>query len=587
MGQNRRQDKGRNPGQPYEDSQRPRSSSADATSVLVLPAFSRGAASGRSQHKQNLYIVPDLPDSASESSPGDPGLITPSATPAPTPADVTAVISYDAAGSPYTADARLSVRKEAAGVKEASSHRETRAKKQARLVSPAEARPSASRRMRSHSPAQTTEMDTSVIQAATTAARPSASAPAVPGVRRGAPEVFPATQAPPTQQPQTGKQTQTGKQPQAGKQTQAKVLTRATQQPQARQKVQQFIPPTQQAPVPGVAAAHLSDVPVQAAERLDVPAEDLIGMQERGKGRTDGHVGLPARIKGLFGRQGEGLSRRPRQRRSAEAEEAFNQRAFYKEVRARYRERSRAIERSRRIPRTRGQNIVLVGSAAVLLVLTVLVLYPPTQSLYSALRTRGYHAAQLAQLTTQNAQMAERVATLQTQEGIQDEARVRFGLVLPGETLGVVVGKTDTTAAATSLDGTATDSAVAGTEAASTATGSSASGTSSWSTRLLDKLFGVSNPDDGTSTEIDMDAVKKASPNAIVEPVVTEDGSAEAAADAAGDASAVDGADVVVNENADVVVADGTADTADATATEGVAADAAGEAAVATGAAAQ
>lgn len=519
MGQNRRQDKGRNPGQPYEDSQRPRSSSADATSVLVLPAFSRGAASGRSRHKQNLYIVPDLPDSASESSPGDPGLITPSATPAPTPADVTAVISYDAAGSPYTADARLSVRKEAAGVKEASSHRETRAKKQARLVSPAEARPSASRRMRSH--------------------------------------------------------------------TQAKVLTRATQQPQARQKVQQFIPPTQQAPVPGVAAAHLSDVPVQAAERLDVPAEDLIGMQERGKGRTDGHVGLPARIKGLFGRQGEGLSRRPRQRRSAEAEEAFNQRAFYKEVRARYRERSRAIERSRRIPRTRGQNIVLVGSAAVLLVLTVLVLYPPTQSLYSALRTRGYHAAQLAQLTTQNAQMAERVATLQTQEGIQDEARVRFGLVLPGETLGVVVGKTDTTAAATSLDGTATDSAVAGTEAAPAATGSSASGTSSWSTRLLDKLFGVSNPDDGTSTEIDMDAVKKASPNAIVEPVVTEDGSAEAAADAAGDASAVDGADVVVNENADVVVADGTADTADATATEGVAADAAGEAAVATGAAAQ
>ena len=88
----------------------------------------------------------------------------------------------------------------------------------------------------------------------------------------------------------------------------------------------------------------------------------------------------------------------------------------------------------------RAQLGVVVGGVGVMVALTVVMVYPPAQELYQAIHQREAHAAQLATLTARNDQLRARVRTLQTVEGIQDEARSKYNYILPGETLVNAVG---------------------------------------------------------------------------------------------------------------------------------------------------
>lgn len=212
--------------------------------------------------------------------------------------------------------------------------------------------------------------------------------------------------------------------------------------------------------------------------------------------------------------------------------------------------REEDIRRRRREPLTREQRAVVAASALVMVLLVGLVVYPPAQGLYSAVRLKEYHEQQLAVAQENNRAMEERVRALQTQEGIQDEARSRYGLVMPGETLGMVVGAPSSTADQ--------DSSSAGQDSGG------------WVTRLLDGVFDVSEPTDGNTAPADAELVAKAVPNATVATaddqaqsaqdapgaadVAASDGSADEAADSAAADGGQGAADVVVNQDADVVV---------------------------------
>jgi cell division protein FtsB len=252
-------------------------------------------------------------------------------------------------------------------------------------------------------------------------------------------------------------------------------------------------------------------------------------------------------------------TRRPKMRRDPKTEAARSEKQFKRDVHKHRRERERTIERSRRQPKSLEQRLVVMGATVILAVLTVVILYPPAQGLYSAVRIRDYHAEQLETVNANNARMQERVDSLQTQEGIQDEARERYGLVLPGETLGVVstVGADDSTSDAASDANAEGSSGTASTTSSSSGTSSAAqqdSGeqTDSWATRLLDSVFGVSLPNDTESSSADPQVIKEASPNAVVDQ--ESDGQTTQEAASGDEASTETSADIVVNENADVVV---------------------------------
>lgn len=73
--------------------------------------------------------------------------------------------------------------------------------------------------------------------------------------------------------------------------------------------------------------------------------------------------------------------------------------------------------------------------AVVLIVIAIALfgLYVPGKEYYHALRDQQRLENELALNEARNAQMKEKVDGLQTPQGIEDEARENYGLVLPGE----------------------------------------------------------------------------------------------------------------------------------------------------------
>lgn len=133
---------------------------------------------------------------------------------------------------------------------------------------------------------------------------------------------------------------------------------------------------------------------------------------------------------------------------------------------------------------------VLVAFAAsiVMILISVGMLYGPSQELYLAMRQNERLTSELAANEVRNDRMQARVNSLQTQEGIQDEARERFGLVLPGENLVRVVG----------LSGS--EDASSGSQTPAEVKRGSGENTHTWATDLLDRVFGVESVGATTAT---------------------------------------------------------------------------------------
>lgn len=116
----------------------------------------------------------------------------------------------------------------------------------------------------------------------------------------------------------------------------------------------------------------------------------------------------------------------------------------------------------------------VTGAACVLMTITML--YFPSQELYRAMRENERLAQELALNLERNEQMQTRVASLQTAEGIQDEATRAYGMVMPGEHAVSVVGapyEPPATAIPAQIPRGAGEN------------------THSWATDLLDQVFGV------------------------------------------------------------------------------------------------
>lgn len=162
--------------------------------------------------------------------------------------------------------------------------------------------------------------------------------------------------------------------------------------------------------------------------------------------------------------------------------------------------------------------VALTSVAAVLT--TVVMLYFPAQSVYLNMRENERLTDELDRNLSRNEQMQERVDTLQTAEGVQDEARRVFGLVLPGESSVTVVGVDyDEPSNAVPLE----------------IPRGSGENTDTWATDLLDRVFGVTGPETSTATSSDVATVTDQAADGQEDAAPTETGQAEGdqAADAA------------------------------------------------------
>lgn len=118
----------------------------------------------------------------------------------------------------------------------------------------------------------------------------------------------------------------------------------------------------------------------------------------------------------------------------------------------------------------------ITGAACVLMTITML--YFPSQELYRAMRENERLSQELALNLERNEQMQTRVASLQTAEGIQDEATRAYGMVMPGEHAVSVVGapyEPPATAIPAQIPRGAGENS------------------HSWATDLLDQVFGVTS----------------------------------------------------------------------------------------------
>ena len=132
---------------------------------------------------------------------------------------------------------------------------------------------------------------------------------------------------------------------------------------------------------------------------------------------------------------------------------------------------------SERVWRALLVGVTVLSSIAVMLVM----LYFPAQELYLNYRQQERLSNELDAVLARNKQMQDRVDSLQTAEGIQDEARLYHNLIMPDENA-VYVSGTGYVAASTAIP-------------AEVPRGSGEN-TDTWSTDLLDRVFGVT----GTTT---------------------------------------------------------------------------------------
>ena len=154
--------------------------------------------------------------------------------------------------------------------------------------------------------------------------------------------------------------------------------------------------------------------------------------------------------------------------------------------------------------------VALTSVAAVLT--TIVMLYFPAQSVYLNMRENERLTDELDRNLSRNEQMQERVDTLQTAEGVQDEARRVFGLVLPGESSVTVVGVDyDEPSNAVPLE----------------IPRGSGENTDTWATDLLDRVFGVTGPETSTATSSDVATVTDQAADGQEDAAPTETGQVE------------------------------------------------------------
>ena len=90
------------------------------------------------------------------------------------------------------------------------------------------------------------------------------------------------------------------------------------------------------------------------------------------------------------------------------------------------------------------------ATAAITVVATVALLFQPAQDLYRAYRENERLNDELSQNFMRNDALERRVAYLQTEQGVQDEARLTYGLIMPDENAVIVTGAAPTSGAASS-----------------------------------------------------------------------------------------------------------------------------------------
>lgn len=122
--------------------------------------------------------------------------------------------------------------------------------------------------------------------------------------------------------------------------------------------------------------------------------------------------------------------------------------------------------------------------ALVVIVVLVLMLYPPIKALYGASRTNALLSTQLSSVTATNDTLQGEVDNLMTREGIEDEAR-RRGYVAEGDTPVDMSGVEDS-------GGASSDSTVSTDESAPAAS-------DPWYVSALDFIFGYNPADQGVS----------------------------------------------------------------------------------------
>ena len=125
-------------------------------------------------------------------------------------------------------------------------------------------------------------------------------------------------------------------------------------------------------------------------------------------------------------------------------------------------------------------------------IVSLVMLYFPAQELYLALRENERLSHELELNLERNSLMQERVASLQTPEGIQDEAHRVYDLVMPGEHAVQVVGvnyEEPSTVAPLEIPR------------------GSGENTHTWATNLLDRVFGVTGPSTTTAEVQDVATV--------------------------------------------------------------------------------
>lgn len=204
------------------------------------------------------------------------------------------------------------------------------------------------------------------------------------------------------------------------------------------------------------------------------------------------------------------------------------------ERQARARAEKEATKEQRRARRRvrLAQTLVSLAASIVVMGISIGMLYFPAQEFYLAIRENERLAEELAANEARNEQMQTRIDNLQTAEGIEDEARARFGLVMPGESTATVVGLDDDVSSSSDF---ATPPEVER---------GSGTNTNTWVTDLADRIFGVS-----TSTGME----EESSGATDDEATVSDETSSEESTDAASTEENATDADTA-NPDADIVV---------------------------------
>ncbi len=149
--------------------------------------------------------------------------------------------------------------------------------------------------------------------------------------------------------------------------------------------------------------------------------------------------------------------------------------------------RRRRAPRRPKNPERRWNRALIAVTTLTTIAVALVMLYFPAQDMYASIRENERLADELDKNVERNSQMQERVTSLQTAEGIQDEARSVYGMVEAGETAVSVIGIDDDSSSTSIL-----------TEVPR----GSGENTNTWFTDLLDRIFGITDANIAEATDV-------------------------------------------------------------------------------------